>query len=139
MRNALIGVAVVASVSLAGLAASEVLGQPYRYGVSFTAAMFVAAALAMALAAIGLIKSQAWAAYLLSAVAFLCALPIVGLMLFLGPGNWRTQPATGFDQVWLILWGALALPLTVGGVAIAVGGDLSRKRRERAAPGADGE
>jgi hypothetical protein len=95
--------------------------------------MIAAAALAMALAAIGLAKRQAWAAYLLSVMAFLCALPIVGLMLWLA-GTWRTEPATGFDLGWLVLWGALALPIAVGGVAIAVGRDLRRQHREGAAP-----
>jgi hypothetical protein len=88
-------------------------------------------ALAMGLAAIGLMKRQAWAAYLLSVAAFLCVLPIVFLMLFLA-SSWRTQPATpGSDPAGLILWGALALAVTVGGTGISLGGRLRRERRER--------
>lgn len=135
MRYALIGVAVVGSLSLAALATFYVVDQPYMHpGAFIEVAIPAAMALALGLAANGLIKRQAWAAYFLSVVAFLCALPVVFLILYLGPGNYSDQPPSpGFDPAWLLLLGALGLPVTIGGVAIAVGGDLRRQRREREA------
>ena len=128
MRYALVGVAVVASLAFAWLGASYLLNEP----ANITAAIPAVPALAMGWVAFGLIKRQAWAAYLISVVAFLCALSVGLLILFLGPGNYRDQPPTpGFDPAWLILLGALALAVTVGAMAISVGGDLRRQRRER--------
>lgn len=125
MRYFLIAVAIAAALFLAWLARD--LHPAYSI-------FLWTPALAMGLAAIGMIKRRAWGAYLLSVAAFLCVLPIMFLMLMLA-SMWRTQPATpGSDPSGLILLGALALALTVGGTGIALGGRLRRERRERDTP-----
>ena len=130
MRYTLIGVAVVASLALAGLGASYSLNEPD----TITAATPAALALAMGWVAFGLIKRQG-----MGRVSHQCrGVPVCAVRRVAHP---RSRPAAieisrpppGFDPAWLILLGALALALTVGAVAISVGGDLRRQRREREA------
>jgi hypothetical protein len=87
-------------------------------------------ALGAGLSAMGLIKRQAWGAQLLSAVALVIALIIVGLMVVIirDPNYVANQPG-GWG--WLVLFGVLGAAVMVGVKALALERDL---RRERAAP-----
>jgi hypothetical protein len=86
-------------------------------------------ALPAALAAVGLMMQRAWAADLLSAAAFLCSLPIAGLLTL--SVAWPPTSDTPSARWGLILSGALGLALTVGVAALKLGRSIRRERAER--------
>lgn len=103
MRYFLIAVAIGASLGLGWLALSLVIGRTLANLAVWVAML----ALAMAVAAVGLIRRRSWGAYVLSAAALLGVLAIAILMLFVVAYTWETEPDSTVDPGMLILWGAL--------------------------------
>ena len=131
MRYALIAVAIAASLFLGWLGGSFLLAQltaPLAYPRNETVLIAVLGTLAliMAMDAIGLIRRQAWAAYLLSVVAFLSS-PVIALLTIVASG---LSYGAGLAGRAFIFLGAILAALLIGLLGLAVGEKL---RRERAA------
>jgi hypothetical protein len=118
LRYILAVVAVGASLFLAWFAWGTQARPPNEPGdINFLGGIVVAAALAMASAAWGLIARRAWAAYLLSIVPFLSSVPLAFLALALGTYDVTNEP---HPERFLLVC-AVGLAIGVGVAALRLG------------------
>ena len=128
LRYLLAVVAAGASLFLAWIAWRSQADPPNEPGdINFLGGLIVAAAIAMAGAARGLIARRAWAAYLLSVAALLSSLPLAFVALVLGTYDTTNQPHPE-----RLLWvGAVGLAIGVGVAALRFGRSIRRENAVR--------
>jgi hypothetical protein len=132
MRYALMALAISGCLFLlwrAWLAFPEVIQPPDPYysrdtGNDVLFGLLVASALAMALAAFGMIRRHAWGAYLFSAAAFPLSVPLAFLLLLSA-----IPPASATAWERLLVVGLLVLVLSIGVLGLRLGRSLRRLER----------